>query len=266
MNKLPRELWTGAGLGALVGLVVAVATELTLHWDSLSFGWKLPILVITAGLVGGFGPLLYQQLRAKGVVPELELIPVPIPGLGSVKLKLGDDTHRRIAWTLFVEVTSRAVTQKLDPRSGHLREAMDSLYQTFNLVREQLAGSLPSPVAPARMPGERDSGERSVDMTVEGYALALLNESLRPFLSRWHPRLKAWEATGKAEQEWPLDKLCRQDLEAARQRALIYAWGLGRASGVGDLEHLLEKPETPPDWVDDETLASAEDDMGPGAA
>jgi hypothetical protein len=153
----------------------------------------------------------------------------------SVKLDLGflsmetewvtDPRERQVAWELYVELVSRIATQPLDPDEGLAREALDSLHDLFAITREVLRSAGP------------DVGmqERSV-----GYlALGVLNRGLRPFLSRWHPRLLQWEharAPGLSavdhERAWPLDIALRGELEALRSKMWEYARALSEIAGL----------------------------------
>lgn len=241
---------TALALGIGLGLGVGALGELALAWSDLSTLQRLALGGLSGGLLGWLGPAFYLQLRRQGITPSLDPVQVQLPGLMSVTLRLDNDSHRQIAWNLFVEISSRVVTQPLEQRAGNLREAINSLHKTFGLVRNQLSTRLPSALHPGK-----------TEMSVECYALGLLNEALRPFLSRWHPRLQDWEATGKPEADWPLQALCRQDLEATRQAALIYAEGLGRAARVGNMQHLLPPRGEVVTWTDDASLAAAEQAM-----
>jgi len=251
-SKTVADRITAITLGLGLGLGVGALGELALFWDELGSLPRLALGGLTGALLGGLGPALYDRLRRQGINPTLEPIQVQLPGLVSVTLHLDDETHRQIAWTLFVEISSRVVTQPLEDRAGNLREAINSLHKVFALVRGQLRSSLPSALT--------DATDKA-GMSVESYALGLLNEALRPFLSRWHPRLQEWEASGKPEDEWPLQALCRRDLEATRQAALVFAEGLGRAAQVGNMKHLLPLRGEPVSWTDDATLAAAERSM-----
>lgn len=113
------------------------------------------------------------------------------------------ERERLAAFDLQVELVTRVGVQRLAADSGSLREALDSLYGLFRTTRDVLRGY--GPVAPA----------------VHSPAETLLNDVLRPFLSRWHPRLSDHEVRRPAEltpweheQSWP---------EAARLRAELAA-------------------------------------------
>jgi hypothetical protein len=94
---------------------------------------------------------------------------------------------------------------------------------------------------------------------IHGYAIAALNLALRPFLARWHPLLKAWEAAGGHERDWPLAALCRDDLKVTQQRTIQFVRGLGQALGVPALDRLLPLPTAaaPSDLCDKAAIDAA---------
>ena len=153
----------------------------------------------------------------------------------TVKLDLGffamdtewvsDPRERQAAWELYVELATRIATQPLDPDTGIAREALTSLHQLFAITRATLRAAGP----------EVGATGGSV-----GYlAISVLNHGLRPFLSRWHPRLAAWEH-GRApsvspvahERDWKHDLQLRGELEAMRNKMWIYASALAEVAGI----------------------------------
>lgn len=133
-----------------------------------------------------------------------------------------------MAWKIFVETVTRVSTQPLAEHAGLLREAMTSLYGLFQVVREILKDTLPSP-AQGKAP------------TVEQLAITMLNLELRPFLSRWHPQLRQWEQAnpGADESAWPAGATCREELAVVQARIRDYAVGYARLAGVDDAAALI---------------------------
>lgn len=83
------------------------------------------------------------------------------------------DHERRAAWDLYVELATRVATQPLADEDGADGAALSSLHALFGVTRGVLKQYGPGAQNFARV------------------AVAVLNEVLRPFLSRWHPRLDA---------------------------------------------------------------------------
>jgi hypothetical protein len=141
-----------------------------------------------------------------------------------------NDAERRAAWELYVELITRVAVVPLT--GGLLREALDSFYALFGISRDILKRYGPDVAEP------KPSGEYNL-----GYlTVALLNFTIRPLLSRWHPDLQAWEHTRPAgispqphEQSWPKEAQLRQDIDTVRDILASYASILAAACGIPDL-------------------------------
>lgn len=123
--------------------------------------------------------------------------------------------YRRAAWRLYVELVTRIAVQPLPENEGLLREALHSLYSLFETVRSTLKEAGP------------DVG--AAPDTLGGITLAMLNQSLRPFMVQWHPALQDWEArrspdtsAGDHERAWSEAQTMRAELEQLRQEMQQY--------------------------------------------
>lgn len=68
----------------------------------------------------------------------LKKVSVSLPfGIGSAEWQ-ADDTERRAAWSLYVELVTRIAVQSLEIDEGLLREALNSLYSLFGTTRQVL--------------------------------------------------------------------------------------------------------------------------------
>ena len=155
----------------------------------------------------------------------LKQVTVSLPfGIGSASWE-ADPTERNAAWELYVELVTRVAVQSLNPQEGLVREAMNSLYSLFGSTREILRKAGP------KVGASHDS--------VGGIAIAVLNNGLRPFLSKWHPLLLEWEE-GKEdgvspqahEKAWSQETIVRSDLNSLRQGLEQYANALAEIAGV----------------------------------
>jgi hypothetical protein len=143
-----------------------------------------------------------------------------------------DETERRAAWSLYVELVTRISVQSLDWGQGIMREALNSLYSLFGTTREILKAAGP--------------GVGASSHSVGGIAIMVLNEKLRPFLSKWHPELQIWEAECDREEKyeklsikereraWPQEPTLRGELAQLRSDLAQYAEALAEIAGVGD--------------------------------
>ncbi|MGJ3248360.1 MAG: hypothetical protein ACFE0I_20050 [Elainellaceae cyanobacterium] len=155
----------------------------------------------------------------------LKKVTVSLPfGIGSASWE-ADPTERNAAWELYIELVTRVAVQSLSADAGTVREAMNSLYSLFGSTREILRKAGPDVGA------SHDS--------VGGIAIAVLNNGLRPFLSKWHPLLQEWEAKKKPdispqthEKAWDQEPVLRSDLEALRGDLEQYANALAEIAGV----------------------------------
>ncbi|PSR15738.1 hypothetical protein C8255_21540 [filamentous cyanobacterium CCP3] len=141
--------------------------------------------------------------RVKGVLVNLPF------DIGEIQLETVR-ISRGAAWALYVEMTTRVATQQLEEGHGLLREALDSLYSLFATTRQILKEGGP------------DVG--TSPQSVGGIAIQMLNQGLRPFLSKWHPQLKIWESycpdgvsAKEHEQNWLQESQMRQELKALGQ-------------------------------------------------
>ena len=156
-------------------------------------------------------------------MPKKVSISLPF-GIGSAEWQF-EPTQRKAAWSLYVELVTRIAVQSLEVDQGLLREALNSLYSLFGTTREILKEAGPDVGA------SRNS--------VGGIAIAVLNNGLRPFLAKWHPRLQAWEAKRPAdlspkehEQKWSEAGKLRDELAKLISKLEQYANALAEIAGV----------------------------------
>jgi hypothetical protein len=155
-----------------------------------------------------------------------------------------NDTERRAAWELYVELLTRVAVVPLREDQGLVREALSSLYSLFGTTREVLRRAGPEVAEP------KPAGQYNLAFL----AVAMLNFALRPVLGSWHPVLEEWEASrpqGRSrrehEQAWPQIGALRAELESTRQQLTYYAALLAAACGVPDLTATVtQTPEPPP--------------------
>jgi hypothetical protein len=156
---------------------------------------------------------------------KLKKVSVNLPfGIGGAEWE-ADVTERKAAWALYVELVTRITVESLQSDRGLLREALNSLYSMFAITRQILREAGP------------DVGISY--NSVGGIAIAVLNEGLRPFLSKWHPLLQSWEAQRpptnspkEHEKNWSQDAQLRQELRLLSEELDEYAKALAEIVGV----------------------------------
>jgi hypothetical protein len=155
----------------------------------------------------------------------LKKVSVSLPfGIGSAEWE-ADPTERNAAWSLYIELVTRIAVQFLEVDQGSLREALNSLYSLFSSTREIL-----------REAGPNVGASRN---SVGGISIAVLNNGLRPFLSKWHPLLQDWEAKRASdlspkeyEENWVDEPQLRNELLALRMDLEKYSNALAEIAGV----------------------------------
>lgn len=213
LRKLVVRVAAAAGCGVLLGLVVYTLWEVE---DRLLFS-------LLGAIAGAAVASLAGPVRRNVNLTEMTVVVPP----GSQLTFQVDNDGKQTAWELFIEVTTRVATQPLGQEEGFLREALDSLYALFGRTRQLLAQSRPSNVSGGK--------------TVEYLALTMLNRELRPFLSRWHPRLTRFERSGEPDEAaWEDNAAFREELEAMRGRLLEFGLSFARLAGVSDPGSVIE--------------------------
>jgi hypothetical protein len=120
------------------------------------------------------------------------------------------DEDKTAACELYIELITRAATQGLDTEEGDGAAALKSVYELFPLTRETI----------------KRNGRYCINFT--RIAVVVLNQKVRPFTAKWHPRVLAG----------PLDAARRQfraELSALQKDLRNYTHLLADMADVEDL-------------------------------
>ncbi|MEU4463566.1 hypothetical protein AB0G20_07620 [Streptomyces sp. NPDC024017] len=204
---------------------MAIGAGLGLGVYAVSNAGGTYLFAITGGLTGAVVAIGLDAYRRAGRLTEVR---VTVPQLSELTFVVNNDA-RQVSWQLFIESVTRVSVQPLDDDEGLLREALTSLYGLFATTRETLKVSRPSVHAGG-------------GLTVEHLAVNFLNAELRPFLTKWHPRLRAFEEgfPQRPESEWPQASECRSDLRKVQLNARQYVLAYARLAGVRDAQAMIE--------------------------
>jgi hypothetical protein len=149
------------------------------------------------------------------------LFGVSLPKLSWKGKVVRSDAEQRLAWGLYVELTTRIAIAGLEPGQGSLREALSSYYSLFRFTRDRLHEVGPQ---------VGRSQSHNEEMPIAGLVLWMLNGIIRPLLARWHPRLARYEEARPEgvgpfahEAAWAEAEDLRRDLNAARDRLEPFA-------------------------------------------
>lgn len=136
--------------------------------------WMLLLLVV-AGVA-----VMVRRGRRFRAAREFEIDEAEL-GVGTNKIKLrANRDDLRVAYQLWVELSTRKVGLPIDD-DDVIVEIYDSWYQFFGITRDLIKDIPPSKL--------RD-GE-SIQGLIQ-LAIDVLNEGLRPHLTRWHARFRRW--------------------------------------------------------------------------
>jgi hypothetical protein len=120
------------------------------------------------------------------VVLHLRKLSLNLPwGIGGVEVEI-TQAQANAAWALYVEFATRVSAAPLEPGTGSIREALDSLYTLFGATREVLRSAGP----------DAAHGRNSLGPLV----IRALNDGLRPFVVKWHTEWR--RASREAGASW----------------------------------------------------------------
>ncbi|WP_195822324.1 hypothetical protein [Roseobacter sp. MH60115] len=177
----------------------------------------LPLLAIALLVLCGWGVLRWWFRRR---LKDFEIDGAEL-GLGDQKISFKpNDTDRQIAYSIWVELSTRKIGLPIDAEHDVIAEVYDSWYAFFGVTRELIKGV---PVSKVR----GKSTSKIVDLSVE-----VLNEGLRPHLTKWQARFRHWyeqqlENKTDAEpqsvqQNFPAYQELVEDLLEVNQKLIAY--------------------------------------------
>lgn len=149
---------------------------------------------------------------------KADKITINVPPFGKITLHL-NETEKRAAWSLYVEISTRVAVRPFADKYGLLRGALNSLYSLFSTTREILRNAGPDVAH-----GPDSLGPLAIRMLTDGIA---------PFSNKWHHRLEDYEILRpnevsplKHERSWSYFSEMKQDLENVQKRMRILRMSL----------------------------------------
>ena len=160
---------------------------------------------------------------------ELE---ISIPGIQLGGTWTFDETERRAACEIYVELVTRIAVARLEPAEGSLREALSSFHSLFATSREILRKYGPDVAQP----------KKNSDYSLGYLVLWMLNAVVRPLLAKWHPLLLDYEklrpdnlSSIEHEKNWSEGGRFRAEIDAATTALTQYALVLEQVCGIPSL-------------------------------
>jgi hypothetical protein len=154
-------------------ILLRLDRSLTFHFEFSIWMAVAVVMLVSMGLVWRF-------LISPKLIPHFEIDQAEV-GAGSGRLTFKPNwTDRQVAYSIWVELSTRKIGLKIDPEHDVIAEIYDSWYAFFGVTREMLKDI---PVQKVRSA----STEKIVRLSID-----VLNEGLRPHLTQWQARFRRW--------------------------------------------------------------------------
>jgi hypothetical protein len=161
-------------------MVLAHDGSLTVHVNP----WPLILLVVTICIIW----FIVRWLLGKAL-PNFEIDSADF-GFGEQKVTLRPNTiDQQIAYSIWVELSTRKIGLQINVEDDVILEIYESWYAFFGVTRELIKDI---PVKKVR----GDSTGKIVALSIE-----VLNEGLRPHLTKWQARFRRWYEKKLSKQE-----------------------------------------------------------------
>jgi len=151
-----------------------------LYWKDGTFSLELSAWVFGAILLVLAALLLWRRYGSELRGTDFEIDQAEL-GLGDQKVIFKPNyVDRTVAYKIWVEVSTRKIGLPIDPEHDVIVEVYDSWFNFFQITRELIKDI---PVSKIREP----STEKIVQLSID-----LLNNGLRPHLTKWQARFRRW--------------------------------------------------------------------------
>ncbi len=157
-------------------------TLLSFSWDDVAWSINLSVsLWFLLGVLILIGLLFACRMRVGGFTFRHFEIDQAEIGVGTSKVRFKPSlTDRQVAYAIWVELSTRKIGLPIDLDHDVISEIYDSWYDFFAVTR-----GLIKSVPVTRI--KRDSTQAIIKLSIE-----VLNEGLRPHLTRWQARFRHW--------------------------------------------------------------------------
>jgi hypothetical protein len=159
-----------------------VSPLLSLSWDHSTLSFTLVVSAwLLAILIGITVILVAWRLLAGGYsFKNFEIDQADI-GIGTHKFSFKPNmTDKQVAYAIWVELSTRKIGLPIDFEHDVISEIYDSWFNFFSVTRDLIKG------IPA-IKVKRDSTQTIIKLSIQ-----VLNEGLRPHLTRWQARFRHW--------------------------------------------------------------------------
>lgn len=177
---------------------------------------------ISIPLIGGIvAVVVYWSRSIFKAWNHAELKTVKVSTSGAEATFIVDDRDRAAAWRVFVQIMTRVGSQALPEDDGDALAALASIFTLFQSIRVEVIKAGPT---------IHDS-----EKLVELEAIRLLNQTLRPFLAKWHSAsIEAKNSDGKLDPK--RDAALRAELRSLQPELVKAARVFGDVAEVKQID------------------------------
>lgn len=160
----------------------ATTSILSLGWDQSDHAFTLSVSLwlLVAAFVLLVALILWRVWAGGFNFQNFEIDQADI-GIGDQKFTFKPNlTDKQVAYAIWVELSTRKIGLPIDFEHDVISEVYDSWHSFFTVTRDLVKGI---PAQKVR----RDSTQKIIKLSIE-----VLNEGLRPHLTRWQARFRHW--------------------------------------------------------------------------
>ncbi|MCW1912830.1 hypothetical protein OJ996_04555 [Luteolibacter sp. GHJ8] len=139
--------------------------------------WALILLAIV-----GFIFWVVARSRSSALKQEIDSVTIKFGGLPEAVIKINRDTQK-IAFAAYAELVTRKIALPFDEDHDVIEDVYKSWYQVFSTVRDLIK----------QIPAHHLTSSEDTRELVQ-VLINLLNQGLRPHLTKWHSRYRRWYA------------------------------------------------------------------------
>jgi hypothetical protein len=158
------------------------STLLAFAWDNATWTFTLSMsLWLIVGLaLASVGFALWRWWAGGFTFRSFEIDQAEI-GIGNNKFRFKPNlTDKQVAYAIWVELSTRKIGLPIDFDHDVIAEIYDSWFTFFAVTRDLVKGVPVNQI-------KRDSTQKIIKLSIE-----VLNEGLRPHLTRWQARFRRW--------------------------------------------------------------------------
>ncbi len=144
--------------------------------------WNLVFIVSPIVLIAFIGIVIaFKFFRTRFFGKDYEIDEAEI-GIGNSKITVRPNYEdMQIAYQLYIELTTRKIGLPIDIEDDFLIEVYNSWYEFFKVTRSHIKA----------IPAHKIRKSKTT-RTIVKVAIEVLNEGLRPHLSKWQARFRKW--------------------------------------------------------------------------